>query len=88
MKIRSQKTEKNIDAFVAAGSTEETIQKKQIAKKENLQNFTMFLPKNFHKNLKVYSITQNQQMQNILTEILCMGIQEYRKKHKDFPEWN
>lgn len=76
-----------MDAFIAAGAGEKKEEKTTSLKKEDLQNFTIFLPREFHRQLKIYSITNGQQMQTILVDLIREGSKSYKKENPDFPNF-
>lgn len=80
-----------MDAFVAAGAADEvaakTTTKTKAITKEDAQTATVFLPKEFHKKLRVYSLTNKKQMWLLLGELLQRGAKDYKKEDPDFPDW-
>lgn len=86
MKIRSN-ADKNMDAFIAAGSNNPASVKQAAAKKEDTQNFTVFLPKKFHREIKLYAIANDKLMSDVIHEIIQRGAEAYQKENPDFPGW-
>lgn len=86
MKIRNN-ADKNIDAFIAAGSNNPGGEKPTASKKESTQNFTVFLPKEFHRQVKLYSIANGKLMSDVFLEIIRQGAEAYQKENPDFPGW-
>ena len=86
MKIRSN-ADKNMDDFIAAGSNNPGSEKQVVSKKENVQNFTIWLPKKFHREIKLYAIVNDKLMSDVIREIIQRGAEAYQKENPDFPGW-
>ncbi len=86
MKIRNN-ADKNMDDFIAAGSNNPGGVKQADAKKEDTQNFTVFLPKKFHREIKLYAIVNDKLMSDVIREIIQRGAEAYQKEDPDFPGW-
>lgn len=55
--------------------------------KKDMQNFTVFLPKEFHREFKLYAVAKDEQMSTILSEIIRRGVESYKKENPEFPDW-
>lgn len=86
MKIRSN-ADKNMDDFIAAGSNNPGGVKQTATKKEDTQNFTVFLPKKFHREIKLYAIVNDKLMSDVIREIIQRGAEAYQKEDPNFPLW-
>lgn len=87
MKDRNKANKKSMNAIAAAESVKLTVSQTDSLKKEEVQNFTVFLPKEFHRQLKIYSIANDKQMGNILLDIIRRGAEAYKKDNPEFPSW-
>lgn len=87
MKNKNKANKKNTSAVTVAESVKSAASKTDVLKKEEVQNFTVFLPKEFHRRLKIYSIANDEQMGNILLNIIRRGAEVYKKDNPEFPAW-
>ncbi|MDU2418318.1 hypothetical protein [Negativicoccus succinicivorans] len=87
MKNKNKGNKKSIHAIAAAESVKSAESQSASLKKEEVQSFTVFLPKEFHRQLKIYSIANDEQMGNILLNIIRRGAEVYKKDNPEFPAW-
>ncbi|MBS6027834.1 MAG: hypothetical protein KH813_00225 [Negativicoccus succinicivorans] len=87
MKNKNKANKKNTSAVIVTESVKSAESQSASLKKEEVQNFTVFLPKEFHRRLKIYSIANDEQMGNILLNIIRRGAEVYKKDNPEFPAW-
>lgn len=87
MKNKNKANKKNTSAVTVTESVKSADSQSASLKKEEVQNFTVFLPKEFHRRLKIYSIANDEQMGNILLNIIRRGAEVYKKDNPEFPAW-
>ena len=87
MKNKNKANKKNTSAVTVTESVKSADSQSASLKKEEVQNFTVFLPKEFHRRLKIYSIANDEQMGNILLNIIRRGAEVYKEDNPEFPAW-
>lgn len=87
MKDRNKANKKNMHAVAASESVKSAESQTAPLKKEEVQNFTVFLPKEFHRQLKIYAIANDEQMGTLLLDIIRYGAEAYKKNNPEFPAW-